>query len=375
MIVPAENATTAPRDAARWAELLRDEEKISDAERSAFAKWALEAPEHVGAYLEEQALEDVLSGLKATPGRSAAEWVTLARGTADEDERSAADVSSAPSSEAPRESNEKMRRFWRSRLAPSLVAVVVVGVLLVTVWRSGGADQWVDYGANSGRIQMVALEEGSKILLQDKSLVSVRLTSSLREVRLVAGEANFKVQHDLARRFRVIVPNGTVEAIGTQFDVRWDGSQADIQASEGTILVTGRAHQSAGRTVKAGGSARITPDGLVEVIRVEASSDTPERPSARVQFTKSTLAEIASAFNQRTPSLKFIVEGRACLRQVTAMLNLDNPAALISVLVSDPELTVERKGSATVVIRERGDTSRPGGGADRACVQPGVSSP
>src|SRR5690606_41756429 len=79
------------------------------------------------------------------------------------------------------------------------------------------------------------LEDGSSLAVNTGSLVEVlRLDGSARELRLRRGEALFSVAHDPSRPFRVEVGGHTVEAVGTEFDIRLhEGGVIDVVGTEG----------------------------------------------------------------------------------------------------------------------------------------------
>ena len=79
---------------------------------------------------------------------------------------------------------------------------------------------WTDYGTATSEQRTFVLADGSVIELNTQSRVSVRLTAKAREVRLIEGEALFRVHHDAARPFRVYAGSATIEDVGTQFNVR-----------------------------------------------------------------------------------------------------------------------------------------------------------
>ncbi|NWO96408.1 hypothetical protein GY976_25075, partial [Escherichia coli] len=58
-----------------------------------------------------------------------------------------------------------------------------------------------------------------------------------RRLRLVAGEALFKVAHDKSRPFVVETRHGEVVAVGTMFDVSVGKGEAKVTVVEGVVRV------------------------------------------------------------------------------------------------------------------------------------------
>jgi transmembrane sensor len=73
--------------------------------------------------------------------------------------------------------------------------------------------------------------------LNTKSVVEVRMTHRRREVTLRSGEAVFDVAKDASRPFVVSAGDGTVTAVGTQFQVRNDAGAVAVTLMEGRVQV------------------------------------------------------------------------------------------------------------------------------------------
>jgi ferric-dicitrate binding protein FerR (iron transport regulator) len=90
---------------------------------------------------------------------------------------------------------------------------------------------------NIGEHKSYVLEDGSEILLNSKSTITYNPKDWAfnRELTL-KGEAYFKVAK--GKTFTVITPNGTVEVLGTEFDVNSTKDFFDVVCYEGKVKVT-----------------------------------------------------------------------------------------------------------------------------------------
>lgn len=86
-----------------------------------------------------------------------------------------------------------------------------------------------------GEQQVHTLSDGSVITLNTNSHIDVDFTKNQRTVRLLKGEALFKVTKDTARPFVVVADNGIVRAVGTEFSVRLLNKRIDVVVSEGSV--------------------------------------------------------------------------------------------------------------------------------------------
>jgi transmembrane sensor len=95
-----------------------------------------------------------------------------------------------------------------------------------------------DYQTNFGERREYTLPEGSHITLDAKSDIRIELTPTRRSMKLVRGEAYFKVAKDAARPFTVHAGAAAVVAVGTAFNVRLTDDRTVVAVSEGKVEVT-----------------------------------------------------------------------------------------------------------------------------------------
>jgi transmembrane sensor len=81
------------------------------------------------------------------------------------------------------------------------------------------------------------LADQSVIRLDTDSSALVRYTVESRFAHLVAGRANFQVAHEAKRGFVVQAGAVTVDAVGTNFDVRLDQAATVVTVFEGRVRV------------------------------------------------------------------------------------------------------------------------------------------
>jgi len=89
-----------------------------------------------------------------------------------------------------------------------------------------------DYETAIGEHSTVNLPDGSAIVLNTDTKISVEFTDQQRMVTLPSGEAHFEVAHDPDRPLSVTAGNKIVEAVGTAFSVEL------LREGEITVIVT-----------------------------------------------------------------------------------------------------------------------------------------
>ncbi len=94
------------------------------------------------------------------------------------------------------------------------------------------------YQTGMGELRRDSLADGSLATINTTSRLQVVVTSKVRRILLVRGEAWFDVKKDPSRPFLVEVDGLTVRATGTAFSVRRRETGTDIYVTEGSVEVT-----------------------------------------------------------------------------------------------------------------------------------------
>lgn len=120
-------------------------------------------------------------------------------------------------------------------------AAAVAMLLLASIWgwqqfSTPLASDIIVSAKNSG-IESIGLPDGSKIWLREGSHLTYAAKWAGKERRVILhGEGYFEVQHDPAHPFKVELENGgTVEVLGTQFDVRQTENQTTVLVRSGKV--------------------------------------------------------------------------------------------------------------------------------------------
>lgn len=120
-------------------------------------------------------------------------------------------------------------------ILPVLVAIGLVLGMLGMFGTSRSAATELRTAANERRI--VGLADGSIVTLGADTVLAVDLRGDRRALTLKQGEALFDVSHDPARPFVVDAGPGSVQALGTRFNIRLD-DEVVVTVTEGKVAVT-----------------------------------------------------------------------------------------------------------------------------------------
>lgn len=132
------------------------------------------------------------------------------------------------------------RSYLRWLAVPlALVAAWLFVVALVLPKQADILDDYLsDYHTKTGEQRNIELADGSRILLNTNTAVSVDYRNSFRQITLHHGQARFTVARDVQRPFEVNSGGLTVRALGTVFDVyRQDSGEIDVTVQEHAVAV------------------------------------------------------------------------------------------------------------------------------------------
>lgn len=207
------------------------------------------------------------------------------------------------------------------------------------------------------------LPDGSEVQLKDDAEIAVDFSAEFRRVRLVRGEAHFKVTKDARRPFLVEAGRVEVRAVGTAFSVQLAPDVVDVIVTEGTVRVrpeTTETDHAAGLPAEVTAGRRCTVAVAQGVARVAdlARADAAERLAWRIpqlEFSRTPLAEVVALMNENADHASGtqleIADPRLTPIKLTGFLRADNTAGLVRLLESNFNVSVERAG-ARLLLRQ-----------------------
>src|ERR1700733_6084452 len=181
------------QQASAWVQILLDP---TAEQRAAFVRWLKDSPRNVRDLLFMLTIEQSLDHLDAGRLRDIESLLAQIDSRVVPLMHAQARVPAA-AKEQPR-GGARWPRKWIAAAASVLVASLVTWSFLAH--ESYG---WKEFATATGEQRAFELDDGSVIHLNTSSKVALRFGAQTREVRLLQGEALFRVHHDAARPFRV----------------------------------------------------------------------------------------------------------------------------------------------------------------------------
>lgn len=348
------------RQASAWLQALPT---AGGEQRAAFVAWLKESPHNVRELLAmlalDQALERVdtqrLHDIQTLIAQANLQVIPFTPGIAAVAEGTASKFSLAKK---------------RAALAAGIVAVAA----LATWWlQTRDAGEWKEFATVMGEQRAFELEDGSVIHLNTRSRVAWHFSKHARDVRLLEGEALFKVQHDTSRPFRVYTNDAVVQAVGTQFDVYDRPTGTFVSVIEGRVNLTPEVSKAArngankrswppviessamaGKVHSLGAkeSAYVDHAGEVKIRMLSDVSETIAWRERRLVFREQSLQNIVDEFNRYGRKHIRIEGNELATRVYSGVFDADDSESLAQALAVDPNLNIERSHDE-IVIRTR----------------------
>jgi transmembrane sensor len=212
------------------------------------------------------------------------------------------------------------------------------------------------YETKVGERRQVRLSDGSIVTLNTGSLVEVAYTAQRRDVRLLHGEAMFKVAHNSAWPFVVSAGDRSVTAVGTAFVVRVDGPAIKVVLVQGKVRVNPLQPSGLARMLPVLAEDELTPGEQLTAQegtrRVTVASTDVERAmsweSGEIIFRDDTIDTAVSELNRYSKTRILINDPRIAALKVSGVFNAERPENFVAAVTAFyPIVAVHRSADVT----------------------------
>ncbi|MGF6097768.1 FecR family protein [Pseudomonas sp. 18175] len=299
--MPTEDCANARRDQALdW--LLRVQQAPQDADLQAqLARWCALDEANAKAYRKAQRMWQLTGQLAPT---TAPQWPkpvvhAIARPVA-----------------RPR----RTRRWVAAAIAACLVVASAPSLLLR--WQA-------DYRTGFGETRDITLSDGSVVQLDSHSAIAVDIAGNHRDVKLLSGQAFFKVMPDKSKPFHVWTQTLQVTVTGTAFNV--DTQQDSVAVQQGSVNVNER---QAGRPL-----ASLVPGQRLtyRAGQAELSAFSPSQAAAWRQgqliADDLPISDVLAQLRRYTPAIIVLRDKQLGAQRVTGVYDLRKPQAALQAVL------------------------------------------
>lgn len=234
------------------------------------------------------------------------------------------------------------RAVWLMPLAACLLLALGLAWIL-------SAGFFADFRTGTGEQRRVQLSDGSVVILNTASAISVDFSERQRVIRLHNGEAHFKVAADPTRPFDVVASGGRVRALGTAFDVKqWQGEMA-VTVYQHSVRVAFAGGETIERLAEGQRVASSSGKaGLAETVNLKQVGAWQER---RLVFKEKPLQHVVADLNRYRPGKIVIADAELAGHLVTGVFDANDPEAALNVIENTLAVDEIRLTDALVVLR------------------------
>ena len=337
----AAGLSTLQQQAIEWLLRLRTQE-LSEAETLEFGDWLSQDLSHAEAFADAEDLYQMMTQAAQMPA------VELSPAT---------NIGQQPSAILTKPKPHRKRHTHHWLAVPfSLAAAWLFTVTLVLPQQASLWDAlFSDYHTGTGEQRTVQLTDGSRLLLNTDTAISVDYQANARQITLHHGQAQFTVAGDKARPFTVCADELRVRALGTVFEVyRKSGGDIDVTVQEhvvATWLLNDKNKQIPPTLVRQGQRLRYA-DGSSTLPPPEKTDDelTGAWRQHRVMVKDRPLGELIAEIERYRKGRIFL--GGAGLKnlRVTGLFSLSDPDVTLAKVRKILGLKETRLGSWWVLL-------------------------
>ena len=220
MLLSHNESTHAPelslkQQAIDWLVLLRSDD-IGEEEVFAFADWLAQGHAHSEAFSQVEKLFDEMT-------------IAVKFEKFEENKSNSLVKQNTPAL-------NQTRKTWLSYSFAMAVVCLLIVIPVIDRQLNWLNSFLYDYHTDIGGLREVKLEDGSQLLLNTNSAVSVNFSEKYRQIILHYGQVRFTVAKDINRPFQVMSDGLSVKALGTVFEVYKNNSDVSVVVQEHAVL-------------------------------------------------------------------------------------------------------------------------------------------
>lgn len=208
-------------------------------------------------------------------------------------------------------------------------------LLMVSLMYTQAGFYFADYTTAPGKQRNITLADGSEIIMNTDTAVSVDYSAQRRQITLHDGEAYFVVAPDAQHPFEVQTPSGQVRALGTEFNIKTGHEKVTVTVYQHAVRVTAEN----GKTIDSlpeGQQVDFSDTGLSAVTAVNLQRDKAWR-NQRMIFQDRPLAEVIEELNRYRSGKIIVIDGNIKNLPVTGVFATDDTnIALLTIEQSLP---------------------------------------
>jgi transmembrane sensor len=244
------------------------------------------------------------------------------------------------------------RRTVAWSVAGAIAATLVAAVCLPLLMKPQDAPA-MTYATAKGQKQSVTLADGSVLMLNTNTRVSVRMGNGRRSAVLEQGELALQVVHDEARPFTVDAGDVRLTDIGTEFNILRQPTAVRVTVREGAVSLAPQAAGARVLTLKAGDTGtHVDGETASRMSHGDAQTAFAWQTSHAI-YRDQALSDVVADLN-RYYDKPIIVDDATGQLRLTAILTLDSESSVVGRLEDFLSLDARETPQGIVLSRNPG---------------------
>jgi transmembrane sensor len=200
----------------------------------------------------------------------------------------------------------------------------------------------------------VSLPDGSSVTLNASTRIETEWLAHERRIRLLSGQALFRVAKDKTRPFIVTVGDRTVTALGTAFDVRLDADKVQVTLLEGRVAVRGVGKAAHQPTLELTPNQQfIAVDGELPTVQAVDTTRASAWAEGQVYFTDEALPAAVAEMNQHSAQQIVVADPTLSQYRVNGMFRAGNQDGFVGAITSYFPIDARQDADGHIVLRSR----------------------
>jgi transmembrane sensor len=260
--------------------------------------------------------------------------------------------------------------FWRWAAGGAIAASLAAGLLFLMPFGLSGpgtpstqiASTVERYTTGIGERRTIHLADNSRIQLNTGSVAEVAYSPGRRDIRLLAGQALFRVAHDPSRPFTVVAGDRRIIATGTAFDVRiGEGGTVAVTLIEGHVRVEPLRRDGQERVVPAAAVATLdpgerlasSPTGTVQVAAADVERDT-SWTRGQVIFRDDRMTDAIAELNRYSTDRIVVNDPRVASLRISGAFTVGGTGNFVAAVTAFYPIEARRDSPGVTVLEWRG---------------------
>jgi transmembrane sensor len=236
----------------------------------------------------------------------------------------------------------------RSRFTRPALGIAASLLLTASIIYAQAELYFADYTTAPGQQRNVILADGSEIIMNTDSAISVDYSEQQRQITLHDGEAYFVVAPDANRPFEVQTRSGQVRALGTEFNIKTRQQDVSITVYQHAVSVTAKNGKLL-KSLPEGRQVAFTEDTLSPVTSANLQRGQAWR-NQRMIFQDRPLAEVIAELNRYRSGRIIVMDDDIKTLPVTGVFATDDTNVALQTIEQSLPITVTKITEKLVLL-------------------------